>query len=151
MPIRESLPEVDHRATSSASSVSSAMVTLSLPADKDYVVLARSAVAHLGARVGLSMEEISDLRLAVSEACVLFLAGDFLQVVGETLDCTFAESEGALHVTVAASIEAPGTPAVDSFGWNLLAALVDELHWVDGDVQGRARVHLTKAPAFRGR
>lgn len=145
MPIRESLPATHHSMTSSAA------VTLSLPVDKDYVVLARSAAGHLGTRIGLSMEELGDLRLAVSEACALFLTGDMLTVTSETIDCTFTEIGHALHVTVAATIEVPGGPPVDSFGWHLLSALVDELHWLEDAEPGRVCVRLIKAAAVRGR
>src|SRR5260370_41261963 len=49
-------------------------VVISVPADKTYVALIRSATAHLGARVGFSVVEITDLRLAVDEACGLLLS-----------------------------------------------------------------------------
>jgi serine/threonine-protein kinase RsbW len=120
-------------------------VLLSVPADKDYVVLIRSAVGHLGARIGLTMEELGDLRLAVSEACALLLLPDELDATSATLECRFAERDGGLSVAVAADAEREATPQVGGFGWNLLEALVDELEW--SNVQGRAEVRLVKRPA----
>ena len=124
-------------------------VLLSIPADKDYVVLVRSAVGHLGARIGLTMEELGDLRLAVSEACALLLLPDEIDATGATLDCRFAEADGALHVAVAADAEPGAGPQLGGFGWNLLSALVDELRWSNDG--GRAEVSLVKRPAARGR
>lgn len=120
-------------------------VLLSIPADKDYVVLIRSAVGHLGARLGLTMEELGDLRLAVNEACALLLLPEEIDAGGATLDCRFAEEDGALHVAVSADAERGAAPQVGGFGWNLLSALVDELEW--SNERGRAEVRLVKRPA----
>jgi serine/threonine-protein kinase RsbW len=122
---------------------------LTIPADKDFVVLVRSAVGHLGARIGLTVEELGDLRLAVSEACALLLLPDEIDATGATLDCRFSEADGALHVTVAADAAREAVPQLDGFGWNLLSALVDDLRWSNDD--GRAEVSLLKRPSARGR
>jgi serine/threonine-protein kinase RsbW len=140
MSLREALP------VSNPGTTPRAPVALAIPADKDYVVLARSAASHLGARVGFSMQEIGDLRLAVSEACVLFLSGEELELAGDTVQCTFTESGGALHVTVHAAVRGDGTPPVDGFGWSLLSALVDDLRWIERDEHGFAGVFLSKTP-----
>src|SRR5512139_822973 len=115
-------------------------VLLSIPADRDYVVLIRSAVGHLGARIGLSMEELGDLRLAVNEACALLLLPEEMDAVGGTLECRFVERGGALHVSVATEAERGAAPQVGGFGWNLLSALVDDLQW--SNEQGRAEIRM---------
>jgi len=123
-------------------------VRLSLPADRDYVVLARSLAAHLGARLGLTVGGIDDFRLAVDEACCLFLAGG--QAAGRTLTCEFAESAEAVTVTVSAPVQGDFAGQVDTFGWSLLESLVDGLWW--RALPGRAEVCLLmrRRPA-RGR
>lgn len=121
-------------------------VVLTIPADKHYVVLVRSAVGHLGTRIGLTMQELGDLRLAVNEACALFLPPEAPDTDDVTLECRFTESEESLIVTVAADALQRAVPKVDvgGFGWNLLSALVDDLQWSDDG--GRAEVRLVKRP-----
>jgi serine/threonine-protein kinase RsbW len=124
-------------------------VVLAVPASKDYVVLVRSAVGHLGARIGLTMEELGDLRLAVDEACALLLLPGEIHATGAVLDCVFTEADDALHVTVGADARHDAAPQVGGFGWNLLSSLVDDLQW--SNTGGRAEVRLMKRPAVRGR
>lgn len=135
-------------AVSRQSTDSARSVVLTIPADKDYVVLVRSAVGHLGVRIGLTMEELGDLRLAVNEACALFLLPEETDADVLALDCRFTEFEGALAVTVAADAEQRVVPPVGGFGWNLLSALVDDLQW--SDEGGRAEVRLVKRSRSRG-
>lgn len=130
-----------HGAAAGPPAVVSPPVVLSVPADKTYVALVRSAASHLGARLGLTMQELTDLRLAVDEACgLLLLPGEF-ETTGTELQCRFDEYPGRLAVTVSAEAE-QSAPDVDGFGWNVLSALVDELRWSYQD--GRARVELVK-------
>ncbi|HNW86380.1 MAG TPA: hypothetical protein PLP25_11560 [Candidatus Limiplasma sp.] len=44
-------------------------IMLSLPADKDFVLLARMAVSGLGMLAGLDVDLIDDLRTATDECC----------------------------------------------------------------------------------
>jgi serine/threonine-protein kinase RsbW len=120
-------------------------VTLSIPADPDFLVLVRSAVSHLGSRVGLSLPELEDLRLAANEACSLFLVPDEGYHATGFLDCRFTLSGGSLHLRIAADVDPVCPPPFRRFGWALLEALVDETSW---DVrERRATVHLVKRPA----
>ncbi|MCI0688782.1 MAG: ATP-binding protein [Sporichthyaceae bacterium] len=116
-------------------------VVVSVPADKTYVALIRSAASHLGARVDLTMQDLTDLRLAVDEACGLLLLPGGFETTGADLECRFAEYPDRLVVTVSAEAD-QSAPDVEGFGWNVLAALVDELRW--SYVDGRAEVELIK-------
>ncbi len=44
-------------------------VELHIPCDPRYIAVARLVVAGVGARVGLNVDDIDDLKVAVSEAC----------------------------------------------------------------------------------
>jgi serine/threonine-protein kinase RsbW len=46
-------------------------VTVTFPAEPEYLRLARIATADAGSRAGLDYEEIDDVRIAVSELCSL--------------------------------------------------------------------------------
>jgi serine/threonine-protein kinase RsbW len=120
-------------------------VTLRIPADRDYVVLVRSAAGHLGARAGFSMAEMQDWRLAVDEACGLLLLPDEVDATGEELECVFRLGADGVAVTVAAEARPGSKPQVGGFGWSLLAALVDGLRWAEED--GRVRVDIVKRAA----
>lgn len=117
-------------------------VTLRIPADRDFVVLVRSAAGHLGARAGFSMAEMQDWRLAVDEACGLLLLPDEVDATGEELECVFRLTADGVAVTVSAEARPGSKPQVGGFGWSLLAALVDGLNWAEED--GRVRVDITK-------
>ena len=107
-------------------------VRLAVPAQREFVVLVRSAAAHLGLRCGMAVMDVADFRLAVDEACSLFLADETAggATGGATLICEFTESEGALAVTVSAPVRGDfATAQVGTFGWTLLQSLVDELWW----------------------
>jgi serine/threonine-protein kinase RsbW len=109
-------------------------VVLAIPADREQVVLVRSVAGHIGARLGLSVAQLTDLRLAVDEACGLFLLSPAFGGAGEVLECRFEQQAGALGITVRAPVPATLEPDVDDIGWIMLGALVDELSWqvVDG-------------------
>jgi serine/threonine-protein kinase RsbW len=120
-----------------------ASVVLTVPAYKDYVVIIRSAVAQLGACFGFTIREVTDLRLAVNEACALLVAGrpgaDRAEGV---IECRAVVRGDVLRVTVAAPAGGFDTPDTDGLGWNIMAALVDTLTWAQDGVT--ARVALEK-------
>ena len=121
-----------------------ASVVLSVPAHKDYVVIIRSAVAQLAGCFGYTVRDITDLRLAVNEACALMVAGSSGTVGGAgTIECRAEVRGEVLRVTVSAAA-ATLAPDTDGIGWTLLTALVDRLAWAQDGVS--ARVDLEKRP-----
>lgn len=129
-----------------------ASVVLTVPADKDYVVIVRSAVAQLAACYGYTVKEITDLRLAVNEACALLIAGGTGKVASSaapgglgalgTIECRAELRGDTLRVTLAAPSGAFDTPDPDGLGWTMMAALVDGVAWAQDGVT--ARVDLRK-------
>ena len=121
-------------------------VALSIPGDRDQVVLVRSVAAHIGVRLGLTVEELTDLRLAVDEACGVFLLSPEFGGLGEALDCRFEELPGddgtcgTLVVTVSAPVSPTLGPDEDDIGWIMLGALVDELTWRTENDLGTVRL-----------
>jgi serine/threonine-protein kinase RsbW len=124
-------------------------VVLSIPADREQVVLVRSVAGHIAARLGLSVAELTDLRLAVDEACGLFLLSPGFGDRGEMVECRFEERPASLSVTVSAPTPPSVEPDVDDIGWIMLGALVDELTWKAEE--GVARITMVKHLAVRGR
>lgn len=118
-------------------------VFIEIPADRLYVVLARSAAVHLGSVLHLGITDVTDLRLAVDEACALFLLHPAFPDGREIgLACRFEAYRDELRVTVRAPVPAGFAPDTDAIGWIMLGALVDDLAWTRQD--GYGTLTLTK-------
>ena len=118
-------------------------VFIEIPADRLYVVLARSAAVHIGAVLHLGITDVTDLRLAVDEACALFLLHPaFPDGAAVGLACRFAAYPGQLRVTVRAPVPPGFAPDTEGIGWIMLGALVDEIAWTRE--HGYGTVTLTK-------
>ena len=95
-------------------------VELRLPADGAYASVLRTLTAGLAARLDFTMDDIEDLRIAVSEAVAMVLdEAD----PGAELDCRFRLEPGELTVLISTTAATPGAPDYESFGWQVLATL----------------------------
>jgi serine/threonine-protein kinase RsbW len=99
-------------------------VELRLPVDSAYVSVLRATTVSLAARLDFTIDDIEDLRMAVGEACGLVLDG---ASVDGKLSCSYHLDEGRIAVTVAADHGDASPPDRDSFGWQVLTALVEDL------------------------
>src|SRR5262245_46821882 len=96
-------------------------IELSLPADPVHVPVARALAADLAVRLDYDLDEVSDLRMAVDEACAELVA----KAAGPgRLRCVFRADDHALRVTVSAATKDGVTPGQNTFGWRVLTALV---------------------------
>jgi anti-sigma regulatory factor (Ser/Thr protein kinase) len=117
------------------------MVTLSMIADMDYLALARTSAMHVGALLAFPLARVSDLRLAVDEACVCFLDSAArrepdsfgMSQAPESMELSYDRYPDELHVTVRAAVGVDW-PTVDDLGWAMLRALVGDVrvHVEDG-------------------
>jgi len=98
-----------------------AEVRLSIPADGAYIAVPRSVVGNLAARNDFTVDAIDDLRIAVDEACSLLLP----QATDGVLECVFAIEPPRITVSTSAAVPSGWKPDTGSFGWTVLAALVD--------------------------
>jgi serine/threonine-protein kinase RsbW len=118
-------------------------VLIEIPADRLYVVLARSAAVHLGSVLHLGITDVTDLRLAVDEACALFLLHPAFPDQREAgLACRFEAYRAQLRVSVRAPVPPGFSPDTEAIGWIMLGALVDDLAWTRQD--GFGTLTLTK-------
>ena len=79
--------------------------------------------AGLAARLDFTMDDIEDLRIAVSEVAAMVLdEAD----AGADLVCRFRLEPGELRLECGTSSEAPTEPDYDSFGWQVLTTLTTE-------------------------
>ncbi|WP_370291349.1 anti-sigma factor [Nocardioides sp.] len=115
-----------------------AEVALRLPADGAFASVIRTLTAGLAARLDFTLDDIEDLRIAVSEATAMVLdEAD----PGAELACTYRLSPGALALELVTAAAAPAAPDYESFGWQVLATLATEAA-VD-HAPGRYAVSLT--------
>ena len=113
-------------------------VELKLPAEGAYASVLRTLTAGLAARLDFTMDDIEDLRIAVSEAAAMVLdEADG----GADLVCRFRLEPARLDLEVATTSSAPTPPDYDGFGWQVLTTLSAEAR-VES-VPGRYAVHLT--------
>ena len=89
-------------------------VELRLPADGAYASVLRTLSAGLAARLDFTMDDIEDLRIAVSEATAMVLdQAD----AGADLVCRFRLEPDELRLDVSTASEFPAAPEYDNFGW----------------------------------
>ena len=114
----------------------STFVELRIPADPAYVRIARLAAGDMGGRIGLSVDELDDVRLAVDEVCATLIAagGQVLQLRMQTQDRALL-IEGWMPDAVA-----PTVPS--DLSEMLLRALVDSCVFTSAD--GGAGFELCK-------
>ena len=101
-------------------------VTIRMPAEAEYVRLARLASADAGSRAGLDYEEIEDLKIAVTELCHVLIGA------GARGDLTLELRARLGEVSVTGRAEQPGEPVMNEFAEVILAKVTDE-HSVRSD------------------
>ncbi|WP_460853634.1 ATP-binding protein [Nocardioides montaniterrae] len=100
-----------------------AHVELRLPADGAYVSVLRTLTAGLAARLDFTIDDIEDLRIAVSEAVAMVLTQ---ADVGTELVANFDLRSDRLTLVLSAGSAAPAAHDEDSFGWQVLKTLTAE-------------------------
>ena len=122
---------------------------LRLPANSAYVAAVRLTTAALAARLGFTLEDLEDARMAVSEACNLLLeagGGDDADGSG-MIDIRFGLADRSLTVDISAPDR--GDLDLDSFGWQVLDAVTVDLC---AEARGALRhiSYISKSAAWSG-
>jgi serine/threonine-protein kinase RsbW len=104
-------------------------VILWAPADAASMRLVRTVASSVGARFGLSVDDIDDLRLAVTEAASMLIDE---RPTGSTLRLRLGEEREVLRVTVTVDggrgpSGAPVGAIEGSLAWQILLALGDDV------------------------
>jgi serine/threonine-protein kinase RsbW len=96
-------------------------IEITVPLRAEFAATLRTVVAAIGSDAGFSVDELDDLRLALSE--VFSVLADNTAVGGRArVSCSLAAGE--LSVTVAA--DPPGSPiALDDLATNILESVTD--------------------------
>jgi serine/threonine-protein kinase RsbW len=122
---------MNHPATQAAQSD---LVELRIPCRPEWVALARLAVAAVANRLRFSIEEIEDIKLAVTEACTAVIQHDNH---GESIEIACETDAGSLRLRVhdaGRHVHAPKNAAIDfdearvaGLGVFLIRTLMDEV------------------------
>lgn len=101
-------------------------VRLAVPPDPDYLVLARLALGAVCRLTALRLDEVLDLKLAVTEAAVGVLdEGDEPKPASERIDFSFQLGPDRLVLEVAGSLPSDLTPEERRLGRAIVEATVD--------------------------
>ncbi len=105
-------------------------VELRIPASSAYASVLRTTTAALAARLDFTMDDIEDLRIAVTEAGTLALQ----HAAPDTpLTCRFRYFDESLDLTITVEIDGDGEIETDSFAWQVLTTLAEaETRVVEG-------------------
>lgn len=119
-------------------------VTLTVPARGEFAKTVRMTVSELASRLGMSYDDVDDMRIAAEEA--------FVYVCGRTVDAEIAFvadlAPGELKLEVgpfrAEEPEEDGEEAVDRYAVFILDSVCDDFS-IEHDA-GRTRLTLVKRP-----
>ena len=110
----------------------------------------RAVASDLAARADFDLDAISDLRMAVDEACATLVG---LAAPGSSLWCTF-DVHGE-RIDVSAQVVTGGATELptDSFGWRVLQTLADQVAIETGEEDGgrpalTIRLHKLAGPGL---
>ena len=99
-------------------------------ADPALIPSVRAVAADLAARADFDLDAVSDLRMAVDEACSALVP---LAREGGQLRCGFVMSEGRIDVICRVPVRHEATLRQDTFGWRVLTTLTDDAEVLDAD------------------
>jgi hypothetical protein len=121
-------------------------ITLSIPPRAEYVALSRLAIAALSNRFGLDQETLSDLKLAVTEACSLFIRGTESVIDPGPIRVEFDLADDRWSITVSGAVGVDGLGAAarhEDLALVVIEALTDELETRQDGMQGWLRFTKT--------
>jgi hypothetical protein len=113
-------------------------VTLTIPGHAVYLRLARLAAADTGARAGLSVGDLEDLRIAVDELAYALIGSDTSRT---PLTLSFVASDGVVEIDGARAMDG-GSSALSELARTIVGATTDE-HELQDDGETR-RFRLVK-------
>ena len=117
------MSDLDSPATTDLEGASSVEVRTS--ANAALIPTIRAVASDLAARADFDLDAISDLRMAVDEACATLVD---LAAPASTLRCTFLVRPDHIEVRAAVRAGRPdATVATDTFGWRVLQTLADDV------------------------
>ncbi|EIE98182.1 ATP-binding protein [Saccharomonospora glauca] len=97
---------------------------LRVPADPRHLATVRMMAQGVAEREGFAPDEVTDIVLAVDEACASLVHAS---VPGAVLTCRLSVTFGTLRAEVSTTTIAGGVPSQQSLGWRVLGTVTDFL------------------------
>jgi serine/threonine-protein kinase RsbW len=117
------------------------VVEVRTSASASLIPTIRAVASDLAARADFDLDAISDLRMAVDEACATLVD---VAAPGSSLRCTFDVREELIRVHAEVDTGDAGTPvSTDTFGWRVLQTLADEVE-LQANGSGTVGIRLHK-------
>jgi serine/threonine-protein kinase RsbW len=117
------------------------VVEVRTSASASLIPTIRAVASDLAARADFDLDAISDLRMAVDEACATLVD---VAVPGSSLRCTFDVREELIRVHAEVETGDVATPvSTDTFGWRVLQTLADEVE-LQANGSGTVGIRLHK-------
>ena len=105
-------------------------VEVRVHADPALIPSVRAVAADLAARADFDLDAVSDLRMAVDEACSALVP---LAAPGGQLRCGFTVIDGRIAVVARVPVATPTELRQDTFGWRVLDTLTDSAEVLGGN------------------
>lgn len=118
-------------------------LSLRFPARPGYLVICRLNAAAVGTAAGFDVEELDDLRLAVTEVITWLLADD---IAGGDVELRLAVADGCVDIEGSRSGAGLSPNPADELVEAILGATVDDFELTETGADER-RIRLTKAKA----
>ncbi len=124
--------------TQNGQSRSARSVELRVAAKLENLAVLRTLVAAVGTFEDLDFDAVSDLRLAVDEACTRLIRS---AIPDSTLLLVVDPRDDAVVINASTTCKSPDILAPGSFSWHVLSSLTDEVRtFHDGQSPAEARV-----------
>lgn len=121
---------------------SSDQLEMRVCADPAWIPSLRVVAADLATRGDFDLDAVSDLRMAVDEACAELVG---IARPDAMLVCRFAVEHDGITVTATVGVTGEATISRDGFGWRILTTLADEVEvFGGGDSDGTLGLRLRK-------
>jgi serine/threonine-protein kinase RsbW len=121
-------------------------VELRMGASARHLSAVRALAADLAYQLDMNLDAVSDLRLAVDEACSALVR---LAAPDSVMTCRFAVSSEKISVRVSVPSEHEQGPSQRDFSWQVLTTLADDVQSevTNGPHRCLVSIELTKSAA----
>lgn len=120
-------------------------IEVRLGASLVHLPIVRSVAVNIAMRADFDVDAISDLEMAVDEACSTLIT---IAAPGAVLICRFTISADEILFRAGVPSRASTPPSTTTFGWRVLTTLTDQARvWEEpeGDGQSNHLVHIELA------
>ncbi len=107
-------------------------IRLSLPINSAYVSAARLTASSIANRMGFEIDEIEDVKAAVSEACT-FIIKTFLPQKDSDFQVVFNMSADTVRITISTGDTLSDFNAEEEMGLIMIKALMDSFEIIQAD------------------